>query len=247
MIKLLVKFRVIIASVLILSACSDIENSVNPTDVQVKSESKWKCDSQGNKLYKLYDKEFDRSNNIVKIIEYNDKGATKSVKTVNYNNYKSNETLNLYDKNGNLDSTILTENTYDVKGNITQKVTQTVAGDTLFSYNYQYDTYGKIVYSLGKIKNNQGFTSVEIKYVYNDNGSLKERIQQDATSGSVLKKDSFKYQPDNKTIEQLTTNFDGSENIFTYIYNNYGLIYKEVETNSSNKIINMFIYDYTFF
>lgn len=247
MIKILAKFRIIIASVLILSACSDIENSMNPSDVQVKSESKWKCDAQGNKLYKIYDKEFNLNNQVIKIIEYTDKGTTKSIKTITYSDKKSTETLNLFDFQGNLDSIILINNTYDNQGNITNKVSQTDEGDTLISYNYKYDEQGKIISSMGKIKNTHGFTSVEIKFVYNENGSLKERIQQDVGSGSVMKKDTFKYQPDKNTIEQLTTNFDGTENIFTFIYNNYGLIYKEMEINSSNKIINLFIYDYTFF
>ncbi len=247
MLRLLVRFRVFIATVLILSACSDIENSVNPTHQQVKSEIKWKCDNNGNKLYKIYYKEFDNTGNVIKITEYDKNGSILSCKLVSYQDKTSKETVNYFNKIGSIDSTVVTNNLYDSKGNLVDKNSCTSEGDTLISYSYKYDDAGKLIYSLGKVKASIGFTSIEIKYAYNDNGSLKERIQSDAKSGNFQKKDNFNYKPDNKTIEKITTNSDGSENIYTYIYNNLGLIYKEVETDSSVKIINLFIFDYMYF
>jgi hypothetical protein len=247
MLRLLAKLKISIALVLILSACSDIQNSVNPANEQVKSEVKWKCDNNGNKLYKIYFKEYDNTGNVTKITEYDKDGSILSIKLVNYAKEVSQETVNYFNKLGSIDSTVMTQNSYDQVGNLINKISYSVAGDTLLTYSYKYDNSGKLIYSLGKVKGSVGFTSVEIKYTYNSNGTLKERIQQDLTSGSLQKQDSFTYKPDNKTIEKITINFDGTENIFTYIYNNLGLIYKEIETDSSTKIINLFIYDYMYF
>ena len=112
MLKILAKIRVLIALMLILSACNDIENSVNPTQEQVKSEIKWKCDSNGNKLYKIYYKEYDKSGKIIKITEYSDLGKTTSIKVVNYSTETSKETINFFDSEGKIDSTIITTNSH---------------------------------------------------------------------------------------------------------------------------------------
>ena len=248
MLRLHAKIKVFIAFLLIISACNDIENSVNPTQQHVKSETKWKCDANGNKIYKIYVKEYDQKDQIIRITEFDDKGQTSTIKSVDYSDVNSKEILDIYNSKGQVDSTVITLNSYDIKGNITYKITQSISGDTLFAYNYQYDNSGKLISTIGKIKNTVGFSSVEIKYTYNDNGSLKERVQQDLVSGSLQKKDNFNYQLDNKTIEKVTTNSGGGiENIYTYIYNNLGLIYKEFESDPQGKIINLFVYDYMYF
>ncbi len=245
--KLLKYIKSFIAVLLIFSACAEIDNSVENNFKQVKTETKWKCDESGNKLYKIYDKYYNTDGKVNRIVEYSIGGTTLSVKKIDYLGNIGRETTTFYDTSGKLDSTTINDNYYNLDGKISHKVAYDSKGDTSLLYSYSYDNAGKLLssncakFSLG------GQTFIEIKYLYDINGSLQERILCDVTTGKQTK-DSLVYKLDNKTIEKISIDSNGGvENIYTYIYNNYALIYKELECSPTGKIINLFIYDYLYY
>jgi phage antirepressor YoqD-like protein len=242
------KIRTAIAFMLILTACAEIDQPFVPGSSVTKIETKWVCDTKGERKLKVYDKEYDKNGKLIKVTEYSETGSISSVKNIQYSNQGSNEVTNFYNSKGNSDSLVYHKNILNEQGLVSDRIETNGKGDTLSVQKYKYDFLGNIVKSSSSIFVGSEAKNVTVTdYVYNKSGSLSVSVQKDAITGSIQKKDSVVYNGNSNQIEKISFDSNGIALYRTIIYNKYGKIQKEIETDKTGKIIRTFIYDYIFF
>ncbi len=240
--------RAIIASILILSACAEIDQPFTAVDSVLKIETKWLCDADGNRQLKIFNKEYDKEGRLIKVTEYDSTGVPKLVRKMQYIDGSSQETATYLGKTGITDSVKIYNSISNSQGNISQKYETNTSGDTLSVSDYKYDSRGNLVYSKTVISGNMGNSVTETNYEYNQAGSLATSIQKDALTGTIQRKDSLVYKANLSCFDKIMMDSNGNYRIIiTYIYDKFGKIYKEVENDPTGKIIRTFIYDYIYY
>lgn len=244
--KIWLHIRVFLASLLILSACAEIDQPLGSIDTVVKIETKWLCDANGNKKLIVYNKEYDNSGRLLKVTEYDSIGIAKLVRKIQYDNSGCKETAQYFNTIGNIDSTKIFNSIVNSDGNISKKVEVNLQGDTVAVSNYRYDGKGNLVYSKSVSLKNKATT--ETNYEYNQAGSLSTSIQKDGVTGFIQKKDSLVYNSSQSSIDKIVMDSNGTTQVvLTLIYDRFGKIYKEIENNPNGKVIRTFIYDYIYY
>lgn len=243
--KCWVHIRAILACLLILTSCTEIDQPLNGIDNVVKIETKWQCDDAGNRHLKIYNKEFDKSGRLVKVTEFDSNGGAKLVRKIRYIESGSTETAEYYNANGEVDSTKYVNTQADSFGNAIRKVETNATGDTLAICKYLYDGQGNLINSV--VVSADGKSATATDYFYNQRGSLTTSIQKDAMTGVIQKTDSVVYNA-NSSIDKIMLDESGNLKLInTFFYDASGRIMKECAADASGKIIKTFIYDYIYY
>lgn len=237
--------KIILSSLLILSACTQMENPIVSNEKILKIETKWLADSNGIKKIKIYNKEFDRAGNLIKIIEFDSTGNSKKIHHFKYTKYDIIETIEYLSYNeDNVITQILTS--INSSGQIIYKTQLKINGDTVSTYYYKYDVKGNLISTT--VESNQKENIKIIEYAYNASGSLNSSIEKDCITGSIIRSDSLSYNYNNSTIDRFSFDYFGKiKTIISTSYNKFGKIYKEIENNPNLKTINTYIYEYIYY
>lgn len=232
---------------LLLSACSEIDNTISSKDVVLKIETKWLADANGEKKLMIYNKEYDRSGKLIKLVEYDTQGKAYKVHHFHYEANKSRETIEyLQNEDSHKGKVAVIYSGIDAQGRVSDKVEVSDNGDTLSKHSYKYDESGKLVEAVtNHINSNQNILT---QYIYNGVGSLGSTVVKDLVTGSTIKSDSLVYHNAKATIDKLT--FDNRGQIRTIVstsYNKFGKVYKEIENDPNTKIISTYIYEYMYY
>lgn len=241
-----VNIKVILAYLLILSACTEMENPIATNEKVLKIETKWLADSNGVKKLKIYNKEYDKQGKLIKITEYDSLGQAQKIHNYKYTDSSLTETIEYLNAKDSSSALIKMYCSSTKEGKIISKVEVNFKGDTLARYEFKYDLNGNLVSTIKKYTQSKNTTITE--YKYNSAGSLANTIIKDYTTGTVIKADSLIYNYEKQTIDKVT--LDDSGNIKTIIsasYNKFGKVYKEIENDPNNKIINTYIYEYMYY
>lgn len=237
--------RAIIASILMLSACAEIDQPFTAVDSVLKIETKWLCDADGNRQLKIFNKEYDKDGRLIKVTEYDSNGSPKLVRKIQYIDGSAQETATYINHIGITDSVKVFNSITNEQGTISKKYEINISGDTLSVSNYKYDLKGNLIYSKTVIKGN---SVTETNYEYNQAGSLSTTIQKDAITGAIQRKDSLVYRTEFSCFDKIMMDSNGNYRIvITYVYDKFGKIYKEVENDPTGKTIRTFIYDYIYY
>lgn len=244
--NLFLHIRAIIASILMLSACAEIDQPFSAADRVLKIETKWLSDSNGNRLLKVLNKEYDKDGRLIRVTEFDSNGTAKLIRKIQYTNASCSETAEYLNSVGSADSVKLYTSIFNERGNVSKKIEINTIGDTLSISNYKYDNNGNLVYS--KLIVSKGNSVTETNYEYNQLGSLSTSIQKDAITGAIQRKDSLVYNNQLSSIDKILMDNDGKyKTIITFIFDKFGKIYKEVENDPTGRIIRTFIYDYIYY
>lgn len=244
--KFWINFRAILATILIVSACAEIDQPFSAGDRVLKIETKWLSDSNGHRQLKVFNKEYDKEGRLLRVTEFDSNGAAKLIRKIQYTNASCSETAEYLNSVGSADSVKLYTSILNEQGNISKKIEINTIGDTLSVSNFKYDENGNLVYS--KLIVSKGNSVTETNYEYNQAGSLSTSIQKDAITGAIQRKDSLVYNSQLSSIDKIMMDNNGKcKTIVTFIYDKFGKIYKEVENDPTGKVIRTFIYDYIYY
>jgi hypothetical protein len=170
--------------------------------------------------------------NYKSVFEYISKDTSVEAKTV-------------YDESGNVLNETTTNYIYNENGNIEKSIKFNENGEVTNVYLYEYDNQGNLLKKTSTF-NADSLNTVEYSYRYNDNGNVIERVLNDNGTSHSEFRDSVIYSSNNEiNIFKYENNHLAS--VTSYLYNNNGLIYKEVVSDSEGKIIEKYLYEYTFY
>lgn len=239
--------KVLLAYMLLLSACSEIDSPISSKDVVLKIETKWLADSKGEKKLMIYNKEYDRNGKLIKLVEYDTHGKAYKVHHFQYEATRSSETIEyLQNDQDNKGKVAVIYSGIDANGRVADKVELSQNGDTLSKHSYKYDETGKLVEAVSNYASSN--QNILTQYIYNGFGSLGSTVVKDLTTGNTIKSDSLVYHNAKATIDKLTIDDKGQiRTIVSTSYNKFGKIYKEIENNPNTKIINTYIYEYIYY
>lgn len=239
--------KVLLAYMLLLSACSEIDSPISSKDVVLKIETKWLADSKGEKKLIIYNKEYDRNGKLIKLVEYDTLGKAYKVHHFQYEATHSSETIEyLQNDQDNKGKVAVIYSGMDSRGRVADKVELSQSGDTLSKHSYKYDESGKLVEAVSNYATSN--QNILTQYIYNGFGSLGSTVVKDLTTGNTIKSDSLVYHNAKATIDKLTIDDKGQiRTIVSTSYNKFGKIYKEIENNPNTKIINTYIYEYIYY
>ena len=235
-------------TLLALSCTNESPFGSSDYDVKVKSETKWELNAtSGERLHKLYYKEFDKSDNLSVYIEFNE-GVLVSKSLYSYKEKSSTETITTYNEAGVVTSNVKNQYSFNSFGKISEKVKYDSSGKMLNREVYEYDLKGNIEKRLnynpsGVLVATSVYTN---KYI---NGNLVERnINENSGNSSIVTRDSLMYNTDKNRIDIINYNSDGAmQNIITYIYNVYGKISFQTETTPAGVVTKKYEFVYEYF
>ncbi len=229
-----------------LSACTEIDSPISSKDTVLKIETKWLADSNGVKKLMVYNKEYDRSGKLIKLVEYDSLGQAQKIHKYQYSDKEQKETIEYANP---VNANALVSKIYssiDENGKIVTRIETGLLGDTLSTFNYKYDSKGNLVSANAKYTSTQ--SNILTEYKYNSSGSLENTICKDVVTGHIIKTDSLIYNYQRSTVDKVTTdNLGNVKTIISTSYNKFGKVYKEIENDPNKKIINTYIYEYIFY
>lgn len=239
-----------ISTAFIFSSCSKYDQGVNnPIQSKiVKTEKKWLVNNNDNKRLTLISfKEYDQHGQLITSNEYSVTGVLSKSISVTYLNNLSIEKTAFYNVSGTLDSSMQSTSVLDVNGQILQKTSIDNHGDTVAYSKFEYDAHGNILtnisFSQGKIQN-----IINYNYNYNSDGELVERTQSYANSIGFIQKDILSYSDNNLRIDKQEINSNGTVDlIYTYIYNYFGLVAKEIQKTQDGVVTSTYEYEYSYY
>lgn len=131
--------------------------------------------------------------------------------TLNYNWTKNGKKCTITDGKG----TVVEKVTYDVNGNPTKRV---FTNDTVtFKWTYKYNKKGLIKTASYKSNTNGTYT-----YAYNDDNRI--RIVKHSVGGDIYTT-TYTYYDDGMISSRTETDFDGSQKVYSYVYNYNDMTY----------------------
>jgi hypothetical protein len=236
----------ILASVIFISACDSIENSVTPDEIQnIKSISKWNADvNSSEKLNLIQYQEFDINGKLLRSELYHQNGVVSESSEFSYDGNKGTELTIKYDENGSKTGQQFCENTYENERLITKKMLNE-NGEVLKVVEYNYNQQGRVIKTIEKNHETGNQTSTQFNYQFNNNGNLVERVVID--NDGTVQRDSLNYLGDINSIEVINISDKGDVNLIrTFVYDDFGKIISEIESTTAGEIRKKIIYEYTY-
>lgn len=237
-----------IALALMAISCSELNNPVDmSSELTVATETKWMLDTETDeKLYKIHYNEYDKNGNIKKNINYFENGNINFKSVFEYQGQDTSiEEKTVFDEAGNIIDETRTDYIYNNNGNIEKSIKYNDDGEITNIFLYEYDAQGNLLKKSSSFKNDSLHLNVEYSYRYNQNGNVVERVVNDLTSPVSNIRDSVTYTSDN-TVNIFKYEGNKLKTITSYLYNDYGMIFKEIVSNSEGEIISKFLYEYTY-
>lgn len=232
---------------MLAASCSELDNPVDMNqDLTIETETKWSIDTESDeKLHKIYFKEYDVYGNIKTNINYFENGNVNCRSVFEYQGQDTSiEEKIVFDKAGNVINETRTDYIYNNNGNIEKSIKYNNEGEVTNIFHFEYDKHGNLLKKTSNAINDSSL-SVEYSYRYNQNGNVVERVVNDFTSPALNTRDSVTYTSDNK-VNIFKYEGNKLKTVTSYLYNNYGMIYKEIVSNSDGEIINKYLYEYTY-
>lgn len=229
-------------------SCSNLDNPVGDlTDMNLKTETKWSVDIETeNKINQVHYKEYDINGNILLNISYFENGQINNKSVFEYiSKDTSIEAKITYDTSGNVLREITTNYIYNENGKIKKSILFNESGEISNIFVYEYDNQGNLTKKTGTM-NSDSTNTVEYSYRYNSSGNVIERVLNDFGTSHTKVRDSVIYSSNNQiNIFKYKNNHLSS--VTSYLYNNNGLIYKEIVSDSEGVITAKYLYEYTFY
>ena len=214
-----------------------------------KTEKKWLVNNTDNKrLTLISSKEYDSEGRLISSFDYSTSGVLNKQVQILYQQNSSIENACYYDTKGLLDSLFKSTSILDLSGNVIQKTTLDDTGDTVAYNQFVYDNSGKIIKSIALNTNGSIKNVINFEYNYNSSGKLIERIQTPENSTSFIQKDILTYSDNNLRIDKQEINSTGKVDlVYTFIYNYFGLVSKEIQKSVDGSILYSYEYEYTYY
>ncbi|ROL59305.1 hypothetical protein D9V87_05870 [Bacteroidetes/Chlorobi group bacterium MS-B_bin-24] len=232
--------------VLFLTAsCKDLP--VSYSENKIHTITKYQTDSNGKILRKVFFKEFDWNGNLIRFIEYFPNG---NFLVQEFSNHKDNNisivNIKYFNKENILDSQFVSINTLTPTGKILQSIVINQNGDTSQISQFVYDSLGNLITQIDIAKDKR--TEIMYQYVYNSAGNLVKIIKANTfePENKIIQEFSYDTQKQILNLKIYASNENNLENI-TFIYNNSGLILKEIHRFTYEDRIEYYEYKYTFF
>lgn len=253
MLKNVLTYKIIsiMALALVLAGCEELNNPHSAIDqeLQVKSETKWEVDiNTEEKINKMLYKEYDIDGNVTLNIDYYKNGRINTKSTYSYDaKNKKVEKREIYDKSGNKINNSKVEYLMNNSGTVGKKIFY--ENDTVESVlTFNYDQNNNLVSQFSIDKNSDTTLKIEYDYQYNNHGNVVERtVNITGSNSKPVKRDSLNYIERKNLVEVF--NYEGSvlNKVTSYVYNDQGLIQKEIITGADGALKRKFIYEYTYY
>lgn len=237
-----------IMTLLVLSCTNETPFGSSDYNVKVQSETKWELNaSTGERLYKLYYKEFDKNDNLSVYIEFR-KGVVASKSLYSYKDKTSTESITTFNEAGSVVSNVKNQYSFGANGKVTEKVKFDSLGSILNREVYEYDQKGNIEKKSAYNTNGVLVSSSVYTNKYVGENLVERNIKENIGSSNVVTRDSLMYNTDKNRIDVINYNAEGAlQNIITYIYNVHGLISFQTETSSTGVISKKYEFVYEYF
>lgn len=251
----IIKYIKILSSLLtlifIVFGCNALDNPLDPNNenLVLKTETKWVCDIEtSQKLYKLYQKEFNNKGNLTNYLTYNEFGVLESKSSYKYSENNTIEVKSIYSSEGSVAATEQFSYQYDNNGRLEKKLTYADNGSISFVEQYKYDDKGNLLSSISIDSAGKFSSEKSYSYSYNNNGNVVERYENLDGSGKYSSRDSLSYLLKELKVELIRFDALGKVNIkYTYLFDNKGYVIEEYEYLPSGDLFKKYKIDYTFY
>lgn len=238
---------IILFSLMLLVSCGEYGNPFvdDVNDVNIKSQIKYSANPETSSLeYKIYEKYFNESGELESVL-YFDKNSNKVAESqFEYSYNTKNEIYIKYDGSG--DTLSITNKNFKLndQGQVLS-IEVYSNGELKERSDLEYNNNGNI--SAEKVIGNDGLIhEKKYEYNYNQKGDLELIFTRDEKSGEIIQKDSLVYS--SNKLEMISYNREGKiSQIHQLNYDEHGLIIKEQLINANGKVIELYIYQYTFY
>ena len=236
---------ILLLTVLIVSCTQDM--SLGPQNSsKLKSETKWLlANSDDHKITIVSKKQYDKLGQLIQSEQFDDKGVLLTQTVITYNQSQTIEEVKTF---GNTGSPVVVKNIYtvDLKGMITEKLSQNSDGDTIEINKFNYDIKGNLVEETIYNKDGSLKSTTKFEYKFNEQGFVVgTRIN---GGGANQTSDTIIYKMDQRLVERIKFDSSGlTQVIYTYMYNTNGKVKKEIQTDKSGNILRKYEYEYIYF
>lgn len=245
--KIIISVILFILSFL-LHSCDMNNPYYDAGDLLLKSETKWLVESDSeSKLYKVSFREYDIEGNLILDESFDDTGVLLIRRKNTYSGDTKYEEYVVF-KDGQTFESKFNSYHFNSDGLIDYSICLNTSGDTVNITRFEYDARGNLI--IERVFNATGdlIGKKNYHYIYNPNGLVVSRHMRDDLVGGTNSKDSVIYDMNSSRVDRFTYNNDGVlEYVYTYIYDRFGKVHKEIITNRDGGIIKKYIYEYLFY
>lgn len=238
---------IILFSLILLVSCGDYGNPFidDYEESRIKSQIKFSANPDNLSLeYKIYEKSFNENGELISVI-YFDNNSNKIAES-NFD-YSENLKSEVYIKFDLFGDTLSVVNKKFRLNDLGQVLSIEVYSNGILKEKSDINYNNKGNVSAEKVIGNDGLVHEKrYEYNYNKKGDLEVIYIKDQNSGELIQKDSLIYS--NNKLDLISYDKDGKiSQVHQLNYDENGLILKEQKSNSNGKIIEMYIYQYTFY
>jgi len=231
-------------ALLLIVSCGELPSPY--VEHKIHTITKFQTNSSGMFLRKVFFKEYDYDGNLVRFIQFFSEGSCVVQEFFRQNENISIVKIKYFNKNNFLDSHFVSINTLTPTGKILKSIVINENGDTSKISQFVYDTLGNLIAYIEIADNKR--TEFTYSYEYNSSGNLLKIIKIDNSQpqNKIIQEFSYDSQKHIVNLKIYESDNDELENV-TLIYNNLGLILKEIHRNLLDGKIEYFEYKYTFY